>query len=66
MRASPKEELQPPHFELEPSSEHVSHVVPKPPCLHDLQVRHVHVCTGHGGGVSKGRNRRQRPVAKNQ
>lgn len=66
MRASSKEELQPSHPELEPSSQHGSHVVPEPPCLHNLQVRHVHVCTGYGRGVPKGRHSRQRPMAKNQ
>lgn len=66
MRASSKEELKPPYPESEPSSKHVAHVVPEPPRLHHLQVRHVHVRTGHGGGVPQGRNRCQRSLAKNQ
>lgn len=44
----PEEEFEPPHLKPKPTSEHVSALVPEPRRLHDGQVRHVHVCAGHG------------------
>ena len=45
------------------AAEHGREVVPAPRRVHHGQVRHEHVCAGHGRGAARRRHRGQCPVA---
>ena len=65
MYSPPGQGHQPPHFEHFPAFEHEPSVVQGPRGLHHGQVRHEHVCAGHGRGAQGERHCGQRFVAQN-